>query len=427
MKRNKKLVKIMAVVLAALMLGSLFVSVLVTLARAAGGDDIDELQEQKTQLQEKQKRLEAEKAALAEKKAELSKSIGSLENERYTALQKKKLLDENLELTNREIENAAAEIALLDEKIEIKKREYEDALAEEERQMKIFKRRLRAMEENGTITYYEILFDASSFSDFLSRLDSISEIIKADELIIRKIERARLQLVLAQQEYWDSKDEQEAAKAALEAKKAELQKELDAADEYIRGIEADIAAYEADAEANRDKLAQIQAELEAQIAAQAALDEMIERLLREQRDINAGVYAKGSFLWPSADSKLVTSIYGMRLHPILGYTTMHNGIDIGAAYGTDIYASDGGIVIISEYSSSYGNYVMLNHGGGRYTLYAHMSKRLVEVDDAVSQGDVIGLVGSTGYSTGPHIHFEVYIDEKRVDPLQFFSNYTILD
>jgi murein DD-endopeptidase MepM/ murein hydrolase activator NlpD len=332
-----------------------------------------------------------------------------------------------LELTNREIENAAAEIALLDEKIEIKKREYEDALAEEERQMKIFKRRLRAMEENGTITYYEILFDASSFSDFLSRLDSISEIIKADELIIRKIERARLQLVLAQQEYWDSKDEQEAAKAALEAKKAELQKELDAADEYIRGIEADIAAYEADAEANRDKLAQIQAELEAQIAAQAALDEMIERLLREQRDINAGVYAKGSFLWPSADSKLVTSIYGMRLHPILGYTTMHNGIDIGAAYGTDIYASDGGIVIISEYSSSYGNYVMLNHGGGRYTLYAHMSKRLVEVDDAVSQGDVIGLVGSTGYSTGPHIHFEVYIDEKRVDPLQFFSNYTILD
>jgi murein DD-endopeptidase MepM/ murein hydrolase activator NlpD len=132
-------------------------------------------------------------------------------------------------------------------------------------------------------------------------------------------------------------------------------------------------------------------------------------------------------MWPSDDSKLVTSKYGMRPHPILGYTTMHNGIDIGAHYGTNIRAADGGIVMISEYSSSYGNYVMINHGGGRYTLYAHMSKRLVSVGDKVSQGDVIGLVGSTGYSTGAHIHFEIQIDGKRTDPLQFFSDYTIWD
>jgi murein DD-endopeptidase MepM/ murein hydrolase activator NlpD len=117
----------------------------------------------------------------------------------------------------------------------------------------------------------------------------------------------------------------------------------------------------------------------------------------------------------------------MRLHPILGYYAMHNGIDIGAAYGTDIYASDGGVVMISEYSASYGNYVMINHGSDRYTLYAHMSKRLVSVDDKVKQGDVIGLVGSTGYSTGPHIHFEVYINGKRTDPLQFFTNYVVRD
>ena len=117
----------------------------------------------------------------------------------------------------------------------------------------------------------------------------------------------------------------------------------------------------------------------------------------------------------------------MRLHPILGYTRMHYGIDIGASYGTKIYASDGGVVITSEESYSYGNYVMIAHGNGRYTLYAHMSQRLVSVDDVVAQGDVIGYVGATGYATGPHIHFEIYENDERVDPLQFFSNYTILD
>jgi murein DD-endopeptidase MepM/ murein hydrolase activator NlpD len=106
---------------------------------------------------------------------------------------------------------------------------------------------------------------------------------------------------------------------------------------------------------------------------------------------------------------------------------MHSGIDIGAPYDTNIYASDGGVVVASENSYSYGNYVMIAHGDGRYTLYAHMNKRLVSVDDTVKQGDVIGLVGSTGYATGPHIHFEIIENNERVDPLQYFSNYTVMD
>jgi murein DD-endopeptidase MepM/ murein hydrolase activator NlpD len=115
----------------------------------------------------------------------------------------------------------------------------------------------------------------------------------------------------------------------------------------------------------------------------------------------------------------------MRVHPILGYYKSHNGIDIGASYGTDILAADSGVVVTSEYSSSYGNYVMIAHGYGRYTLYAHMSQRLVSVGDEVSQGETIGYIGSTGWSTGPDLHFEIYENGKRVDPLNYYDNYEL--
>ena len=113
------------------------------------------------------------------------------------------------------------------------------------------------------------------------------------------------------------------------------------------------------------------------------------------------------------------------MHPVLGYYKSHNGVDIGASYGTDILAADSGVVVTSEYSSSYGNYIMIMHGGGRYTLYAHMSQRYSSVGDEVSQGETIGLVGSTGMSTGPHIHYEVYEAGKRVNPLNYYSNYEV--
>jgi murein DD-endopeptidase MepM/ murein hydrolase activator NlpD len=429
MKRNK-FVKIMAVVLVVLMLlGLVSAAVVTVLSTQARADDstIDELKVEKDALKQKKAELEQRKKENESKRAELNQTLNALSGKIASAVAKKEALDQSIELTRQDIAYVNEEIELLDEQIYIKEQEYEKAMAEEERQLDIFKRRLRAMEENGTISYYEILFDAKSFSDFLSRLDSVNEILQSDEYVISQMRQARALVAIAHQELYDSKEEQKAVKATLEEKEADLQRQIDEANEVIKNLEKDYDAYYATYQQNKELGNQIQADMAKIEKLQKEVDELIAKKMREQASVNAAVFANGDFIWPSPSTNLVTSRYGVREHPVYGVTAMHNGVDIGAAYGTNILAADGGIVTISTYSASYGNYVMINHGGGRYTLYAHMSKRLVNVDQTVSQGDVIGLVGSTGVSTGPHIHFEVYIDEKRTDPLQFFSNYKIWD
>jgi len=137
------------------------------------------------------------------------------------------------------------------------------------------------------------------------------------------------------------------------------------------------------------------------------------------------VIAEGFYIWPSAASDYVTSFFGTRLHPILGVYKTHSGIDIGAGYGTAILAAADGVVTTAAYDAGgYGNYLIIDHGNGNLTLYAHMSQMSVGVGQTVTQGQAIGLVGSTGLSTGPHLHFEVYVGGTRVDPLLYFSNYT---
>jgi murein DD-endopeptidase MepM/ murein hydrolase activator NlpD len=429
MKRNK-FVKIMAIVLVILMVLGLvsaaLVSVLSTKARAED-TTIDELKEQKDDLKQKQKELEQKKKDNAAKKAALAQTLNELNSKISSAVAKKEALDQSIELTRQDIEYVNEEISILEAKIEIKNQEYDKAVAEEERQLDLFKKRLRAMEENGTISYYEILFDAKSFSDLLSRLDSVNEILQSDEYVVNEIRQARQAVAIAHQELYDAKEEQKAAKADLEAKEADLLTQVEQANAVIKQLMNDYDTYNSTYQQSKELGEQIQKDMAELERLQKELDEEIARKMREQNSVNAGVFANGDFLWPSPSCNIVTSKYGMRVHPIYGKYAMQNGVDIGAADGTKILASEGGIVMISKYSASYGNYVMINHGGDRYTLYAHMSQRLVKEDDTVSQGDVIGLVGSTGDSTGAHIHFEVYIDGKRTDPLQFFSNYVIYD
>ena len=137
------------------------------------------------------------------------------------------------------------------------------------------------------------------------------------------------------------------------------------------------------------------------------------------------VIAEGFYIWPSAASDYVTSFFGTRLHPILGVYKTHTGIDIGAGYGTAILAAADGVITTAAYDAGgYGNYLIVDHGSGNRTLYAHMSQMSAAVGQTVTQGQTIGLVGSTGLSTGPHLHFEVYVGGTRVDPLLYFSNYT---
>ena len=429
MKKRKLWFKIVAIILAVLLLGSLGLTILTSLiSNVRASQELDELQEQQEANKEEREALESQRNDLAAQKTALMNTIAALDRSIETIQTEKEAYDQMIRITELELENLAEQVRLLEEQIDYKRIEYDAAVAEEDRQWEIFRMKFRAMEERGDISYFEILFDdLTGFGDLLTRMAMIDELVAADAGVIDTMEKAKQEVVLAQQALYDAKQECEDKEQVQRDKQDELERLIDEATARIAELEDEKAAQEASAAELQEKIAALEQQIQREKEEDARIAARIEELERLEYLKNAGVTATGTYLWPSPDSYYVTSTFGMRLHPILGYTRMHYGIDIGASYGTKIYASDGGIVITSEESYSYGNYVMIAHGNGRYTLYAHMSQRLVSVDDVVSQGDVIGYVGATGYATGPHIHFEIYENDERVDPLQFFSNYIILD
>ena len=394
----------MAGLLAVLILLPIIVSIVSSVsASAASQDALDQLRE--------------EEEALAAEQEELSGQIAELQAQQAAILNQKELLDERVDLTRAEINNLTQQIALLDTQIAEKEREYTQARQEEAEQMELFKKRVRAMEENGTISYFSILFEASSFSDLLSRLDFVTEIMDSDERIVEDLETAKAATVKARTEMEDLRAEAQASREEQLAKEAELLAQIDEAEQLIAQLEENQAVFEqayAENEAREEELA---TEIEEMIAE-------LDRIAQEQAAASGGgtIVSTGTYIWP-ADALYVTSPFGTRYHPILLEYRPHYGIDIGASYGTNIYAADSGVVVTSTYDSSYGYYIMISHGDGRYTLYAHMSQLIAAEGDYVTQGEVIGLVGSTGWSTGPHVHFEIYEDGVRIDPLQFFDNY----
>ncbi len=427
-KKTKLWRRIVALVLAVLLLGSILYATLASVIQPANASELDELNEQQEEIEREKRELQAQQQTLAAERASLQDSINALKDDIASVQLQKEEYDRLIAITEEELDNVTRQIAVLEEQIEIKRQEYELAAAEEERRWTSFCGQIRSMEESGDITYMDILFGGvDSFADLLSRLDMVEEVNARSEQLIEEMELVQQEVALAQQALYDAKGDCEDKQLEQE----ELQREYEALRE-----ESTKRIQEMEGELEEKLLtAQEQAALAAELERQSKelereaynLLKRVEELERQELMKNAGVNATGTYLWPSSDSYYVTSLFGNRFHPILHYWRTHYGIDIGAAYDTKIYASDGGVVVVSESSYSYGNYVMIAHGNGRYTLYAHMNKRLVSVDDVVKQGDVIGLVGATGYANGPHIHFEIIENGERIDPLQFFSNYVVLD
>ncbi len=360
--------------------------------------------------------LKQQSADLEEQMAAVSEKINSLEYEQYATGKKKEVLDEQMVLTQNEIDNIIEQIAVYDELIAEKQLEVEQAQAEEDAQWEAYKERVRAMEENGVISYLAVIFESADFADLLSRLDFVNRIMQSDKQLYEAIDAARLATIAAQEALQQAQDGQRAQQEELETKKAELAQQVQDASTLMAELQNTI-----------DEQESYYAELDAQ---QAALDEELQDLIARYEEEQArlsgsAVSGTGSFIWPAPDSNVLTDVYGWReVHPVYGTSRMHNGIDIGAAYGTEVLAADGGTVITVAYDSGgYGNYVMINHGNGMSTLYAHMSAVYVYEGQVVSQGEQIGAVGMTGGVTGPHLHFEVWIGDGRTDPLNYFTNY----
>lgn len=424
MKKNV-MVRIVAVILAILMVATILVGVLSSSrAYAVSQSDIDDLQDQQADIQSQE--------------SDLQTQIDGLTTDQTTAMAKKQLLDEKISLTQEQIDNLNTQIDTYTQLIAQKNTEVQAAEAAEQAQLEKYKDYIRLMEENGDISYFEILFSATSFSDLLDRIDMVSEVMTYEDQMYKDIGTAKQNTINAKADLESSKTQMEQATADLQATQADLQSQVDDASALIAQIDSDITTKQAaqDAlQADEDNVAQqiedAQAELEAQkaaaeaaAAAAAAAQSSSNSSSSSPSSSGGSVTGTGSFIWPCGCT-LVTSSYGYRWHPISGEYAFHSGVDIGASYGSSVYAADSGTVTISGYSSGYGNYIAIYHGNGVTTLYAHCSQLLVSVGDTVSQGEVIAYSGSSGYSTGPHLHFEVRIDGSTVDPLQYFSNYTL--
>lgn len=357
--------------------------------------------------------LKSDAKGLAQEKKDIQAQIDKLSSDISNTMERKRLLDGQISLTESEISNKEEEISTYADLILQTEAELADAEAREAAQYELFCKRVRAMEEQGKVEYWSVLFRAESFSDLLGRLDVINEIMEYDQRVIDGLKT--LQAITA-----GKKAELEGQKAASEEAKAELEekkRDLDARRDEANALVSKLRAQQQE---QKDALDDLSAEEE---TVQARIKELTRKLEEEEaaRRAAQGLSGPGSnpggYIWP-VNSRYITSTVGGRESPGGIGSTNHKGTDIGrVGYDSSIYAAKAGTVIISEYSSSYGNYVVVYHGSGNTTLYAHMSSRKVSVGQTVRQGDVLGITGSTGNSTGPHLHFEVKENDTIVNPL----------
>nr|WP_326186337.1 peptidoglycan DD-metalloendopeptidase family protein [uncultured Oscillibacter sp.] len=352
--------------------------------------------------------LKSDAGDLKEQKKDLNAKIDALSDDISNNVAKKNLLDQQISVLSSEIANVEAQISAYAALITQTEAELADAQEREAAQYELFCKRVRAMEKRGTVSYWSVLFKAESFTDLLTRLDAINEVMDADQRVIDDLKALQVEIEEKKADLEEQKAGSEAAKSELVSKKTELNKQREAANALIQQLRQSQSEYE-------DALDDLSAEEE---AVQAEILRLSRQLAAEQAARGQSSQSNpGGYIWP-VDSRYITSTVGGRQSPGGIGSTNHKGTDIGrVGYTSSVYAAKSGTVIVSQSSSSYGNYVVISHGSGNTTLYAHLSSRKVSVGQYVNQGDVIGITGSTGNSTGPHLHFEVTENGVRVNPL----------
>ncbi len=403
--RNKKFVSVVCIILAVIFAATLILGA-VSSAWAVSQSEIDALKNKQAAIQQQQTGLQSK--------------ITSLQGQVSDTEQEKAALDEQNQLAQQEIDNINQQIALYDQMIAQKAAELKTAQAAEDKQKAALEKRMRAMEETPSLTYVEILFDASDFSDLLSKINDISAIMTSDKQLEDSYTAARQKVETVKNEYEQTQNEQKQTKVELDAKKSELEQQISKATALISSLESNIDAYKQQYEAEEQQEASIRNQIAAQVAALEAQQKAAAEAAKKNGTTVAITNGTGQFTWPVPASHTISSTFGYRIHPIFGTKKFHSGLDISAPSGTPIVAADSGTVVTAVYSSSYGNYVAISHGNGNSTLYGHMSKMAVTSGQSVTKGQVIGYVGSTGWSTGPHCHFEIRVGGQLVDPAQYF-------
>lgn len=371
-------------------------------------------------------KLKNEKKEAANQRKDVENQISKLKNDINGAIEKRTKLDEQIAATEREIASTEALIASYEQMLAQIAEELVQNQEEEAEQYALFCERARVMEESGTTSYWSVLFKADSFSDLLSRLSDVQEVMNYDQQVLDSLRRLRSGIE-AKQDYQEQlKAEAEEAKADLQAAKASLDAKRKEANDLVVQLQADMEASEELLKQKEAAEAEIQSEIkkkEKELADKIAAERAAAAAAAGSQAVD-WTATTGGYIWPESASKKITSPMGSRNTGIPGASTNHKGVDIGGVgTTTTVVAAKAGTVIISKYSSSYGNYVVISHGPGNTTLYAHMSSRSVKEGDVVSQGQVIGVTGSTGISSGPHLHYEIKEGGSRIDPRTYLPGW----
>ena len=351
------------------------------------------LQSGLTDVKALKKKLEASKADLASYVAELDADLNSIQ----TKLNELKAMVEEKE-----------------EEIEVKTKELEEAIDTQQVQYEAMKNRIKFMYEKGDTLFLELFLEAKSFGDMLNKADYIEMLSSYDRKMLDEYVAYAEYVALCKEGLEEEREVLEEARAATKEEEASLNELIAAKEQEIYRVSGDIQSQEA---AIKEYEASIAAENETIAALEAAVAEEKKKLAAEQ----ARKYDGGMFAWPAPSYTRISDEYGNRLHPVLNVTKFHNGLDMAAPGGSPILAAYDGTVVAAAYSGSMGNYIMIDHGDSLYTIYMHASALYVSKGAEVSKGQKIAAVGSTGRSTGNHLHFGVRLNGSYVNPRNYLG------
>ncbi len=353
-----------------------------------------------------------ERDSLKNAKTDLEKVKKQLETSKSNLNSYISQIDASLTDIQQKIDSLNDQITEKENQIETTTEELHEAERIQQEQYEAMKKRIKFMYERGDTIYFELLLESGSFADMLNKAEYIERLSSYDRDKLNEYIATTELISLTKQALEEEKETLDEAKASREAEQSNLEQLLSAKSAELNSVKADISNKEA-------AIAEYEAEIKAENAAIAALE-------KEVAADKAALYSKykydgGVFTWPCPNYTRISDNFGMRMHPTLGVEKMHNGIDLAAPGGSPILAAYEGTVVAAAYEGSMGNYVMISHGNGLYTIYMHCSALYVSKGQDVSAGTKIAAVGSTGRSTGNHLHFGVRLNGAYVSPWNYLK------